>query len=385
MKWLTRWRGHGRPVGLVDVVAALAVTTIALIEWWATILSGPAWAIIGSAVAFGLCVLFRRRAPMWATLAVATLFPIGVLLHVPVDNNLGGVLAPLLVIYSLAASSPLWRAIIGGVVLFVCLAFTVLMGVAGALWATVLIAAPIAAGQAIQSRRTLIDELRQTQRDLQSSRDEQARIAVESERIRIARELHDVVAHAVSIMVVQATAAETAVAAEPAKAMAAMSAVQRSGRQALEELRRMLGMLRPEAGVTPDLAPQPGLASLDSLARELGEAGVAVRIESDGAIPALAPGLDLASYRIAQEALTNVLRHAPGAGVTVGLAAEHGTMRMRIVNGRSTGDPVQYEGSGNGLAGMRERAELYGGHLEARPTASGGFEVLVTLPIEEPA
>jgi signal transduction histidine kinase len=229
----------------------------------------------------------------------------------------------------------------------------------------------------------------------------EARRIVVEERTRIARELHDVVAHRVSLMTVQAGAAKAVAAEDPEGALRAMAAVEEAGRQALDELRHLLGVLRPETGLD-GLGPQPGLADLPRLVEQTRGAGLDVSLATDGLSGELPARVDLFAYRIVQEALTNVLKHAgPGARTQVRLGSDRKGIVIEVVddgNGleppsaaagslRPAGSPVDDRqdrrsgrSAGHGIVGMRERARLLGGTLEARPRPDGGFRVVAHLP-----
>jgi signal transduction histidine kinase len=212
----------------------------------------------------------------------------------------------------------------------------------------------------------------------------EARRAVAEERARIARELHDVVAHRVSLMTVQAGAAKTVAADDLEGAVQAMEAVEVAGRQALSELRHLLDVLRPEADVD-GLDPQPGLADVPRLVAQFEQAGLDVSLTMNGAPTDLPVRVDLSAYRIVQEALTNVLKHAgTTARAEVRLSTDdHGVAIEVLDDGH--GDTI-LPGSGQGIVGMRERAQLLGGSLEAGPRPRGGFHVVARLPIgKEPA
>jgi signal transduction histidine kinase len=212
---------------------------------------------------------------------------------------------------------------------------------------------------------------------------------VVAERSRIARELHDVIAHSVSVMVIQAGAAEQLLEETPERARGPLEAVQDTGRQTIVELRRLLGILR-EDGQELSLAPQPGLAGLGSLAEEMRQAGLPVQLQVEGQPWPLPPGVDLAAYRIVQEALTNALRHAGPAHAEVVVRYHKHAVELEIVDdGRGPGPRDGASGaSGQGLVGMRERIALYGGTIEAGPratipgTAGTGYAVRARLPTD---
>jgi signal transduction histidine kinase len=213
-----------------------------------------------------------------------------------------------------------------------------------------------------------------------------ARQAATDEKARIARELHDVIAHSVSVIVVQAAAAGDVFDSRPDQARSALDAIERTGREALVELRRLLGAVSPAtADADPDAAPaapQPGLARLDDLADQVRTAGLDVTVTVDGTLPALPAGIELSAYRIVQEALTNTLRHARARSAEVAVRHRTGAVEIEVVDdGRAATRPPD-DSPGYGIIGMRERAAVLGGTLEAGPTAHGGFRVQAVLPLD---
>jgi signal transduction histidine kinase len=239
------------------------------------------------------------------------------------------------------------------------------------------------AGMVVRSRRAAAQEVQQRAHRLEHDREEHARQVAAQERLRIARELHDIVAHKLSIVVVHAQAAQRV--GDPARATGLMATVEETGRSALEEMRRLLGVLRPsseEPEASPP-QPQPGLAALDSLLDQVRAAGLPVTLTLSGDQTPLPDAVDLSSYRIVQEALTNALKHAGPAHASVHL--HYGEERVEItVVDDGQGALASVPGSGHGLTGMRERATLLGGALEAGPRPSGGFRIRATLPISSP-
>lgn len=234
-------------------------------------------------------------------------------------------------------------------------------------------------GREIGRRRGDVLLLEARTRRLERDREEKARAAVDEERGRIARELHDVVAHSVSVMVVQAQAGPRLM-ADPDRTRAAFAAIERSGREALVELRRMLGILRTR-DERAAAAPQPGLGSLAGLLGQIRDAGLAVECVVDGDERPLPVGVDLSAFRIVQEALTNTLKHAHSQRASVSL--HYGTSWLDIEvldDGRGEGPPVR-DGTGHGLIGMRERVALYRGELTTGPHEGGGFVVRARLPL----
>jgi signal transduction histidine kinase len=214
---------------------------------------------------------------------------------------------------------------------------------------------------------------------LEQEQAEAARRAVLEERARLARELHDIIAHSVSVMTVQAGAVRRRLTPEQTRERESLVAVERTGREALAEMRRLVGLLNEEEA--PSYAPQPGLQSLDTVLANVRAAGLPVDVQVDGAARDLPPGVDLAAYRVVQEALTNTLKYAGPAHAWVRICWAEQELQIEVANdGRNT-EP----GTGYGQAGMRERMRLYGGRLESGPGADGGYVVRAYLPIGAPA
>lgn len=235
-------------------------------------------------------------------------------------------------------------------------------------------------GRRIEGRREYLALLEERAAYLEREREAEAQRAVDEERNRIARELHDLVAHRVSVITVQAGAAQTVAASDPDRAIRAMEAVEEAGREALEELRQVLGVLRTD-GRRRTLGPIHGLADIPSLVADMRSAGMAVSLSIEQVDEALPARVDLASYRIVQEALTNVLKHAgPDAEPSVRISSENQMLTIEVTD-RGSGVST-LPGSGQGLVGMRERATLLGGSFEAGPRPGGGFRILARLPLE---
>ena len=238
-----------------------------------------------------------------------------------------------------------------------------------------------AVGVIIRGRRLRTAELEHLTAELARQHDLQARAAVAVERGRIARELHDVVAHNVSMMVVQAGAAERVLEGEQPDVRAALGAIAGTGRETIDEMRLLLGILRSDDGLA--LAPQPGLGDLGQLLRNVAKAGLRVDLRVEGRPAALPPGVDLSAYRIVQEALTNVIKHAgpASAEVIVRYAADRVEVEVRDDGHPPAGSTT----GGNGLIGMRERVAMLGGELQTGVLRGGGFAVRARLPITGPA
>jgi signal transduction histidine kinase len=220
--------------------------------------------------------------------------------------------------------------------------------------------------------------------ELERAREELARRAVTEERLRLARELHDVVAHAMSVIAVQSGVGAHVADSRPGEVGKALAAIEVTSRAALTELRRLLGVLRQDGDPQASLAPVPGLANLDVLLAEVAEAGLAVRLRVEGAPAPLPAGVDLSAYRIVQEALTNVIKHAGPAHAQVTIRYRDQEVAVEVIDdGRGVaavaGDGGK--GTGHGLIGMAERVAAFGGDLEVGPRPGGGFRVAARLPL----
>jgi signal transduction histidine kinase len=232
-------------------------------------------------------------------------------------------------------------------------------------------------GRDLRRRRQRVADLEDRAAQLEREREEQAQLAVAEERGRIARELHDVIAHGVSVIVVQAQAGPHLV-GDQERVLDVFRAIESNGRDALVELRRLLGILRSEDEQLA-IGPQPGLGSLQSLVEQVRASGLPVELRIEGEPVHLPAGIDLSAYRIVQEALTNVVKHAGDAAVVVVIRYEAHALELDVVDdGR--GRAMSLNGSGHGLIGMRERVALYGGTLKTGTRDSGGYAVRARLP-----
>jgi signal transduction histidine kinase len=227
------------------------------------------------------------------------------------------------------------------------------------------------AGKWMQQRRA-------RQRVLVAEREEQAREALRAERARIARELHDVLAHAISVIVLQARGARHALAEQPQEARGAIDAIERTASLALGEMRRLLNVIRADDGA-PALTPQPSLAQIEPLITEVRAAGLPVELQVEGTTCELPPGVDLCAYRVVQEALTNSLKHAGSA--TAQVLVRYGADTLEVEVADTGAGTVNGDLAGLGLAGMRERVALFGGDLESGPSPDGGYLVRARLPL----
>ncbi len=236
-------------------------------------------------------------------------------------------------------------------------------------------------GELIRTRREREDQLVERSKELVREREENAQRAVIEERVRISRELHDVIAHHVSVMGVQAGAARRVLTRRPQQAIEALSLIESSSRQAIAELQRMLGFLRSR-GEPEELAPQPSMRDLDGLAAEMRDAGLPVTLRIEGEETDLPASVDLSAYRIVQEALTNTLKHAQRpveAFVTARFSPN--VLEVEVLDDGKGVVPVDSSRTGNGLVGMRERVALHGGKLDTGPRPEGGFFVRASLEL----
>jgi signal transduction histidine kinase len=334
---------------------------------------------------WGLPLLARRQAPLLAATAVFVAFTIQALIWphtVPYSFFTFVIVMLASGLYGYHLSTTRSR-LAGAAVVLVAILVVIARDTEGS-WTNLISTIPIAAiawlvGHIFHANARRTAELRERAERLEREHDAEARAAVAEERTRIAREMHDVVAHSLSVMVVQAEAAEEMIGIDPERARKPLSAVQDTGRTALTELRRMLGALR-EVDAGPDLAPQPGLAALESLAQQVREAGLPVTLRVEGEPRALSATTDLQAYRIVQEGLTNALRHAGPARAEVLVRYGPEEVVLEVTDDGRGHDP-DANGGGHGLVGMRERVAVCGGELTAGRRPEGGFGVTARLPI----
>ncbi|MEM8707649.1 MAG: sensor histidine kinase [Actinomycetota bacterium] len=238
-------------------------------------------------------------------------------------------------------------------------------------------------GDNVRTRRAYMLELERTAAHAEAQRQAEARHAVADERTRIARELHDVVAHSMSVMVVQAGAARRVLDANPRQAADALEAIETTGRESLDEMRRILGVLRSDEDEL-DLAPAPNLDDFGRLVDHCEQAGLPVTVTVQGDPVDLPASLELSAYRIVQESLTNTLKHAGPARANVALNYRESDLQVRVEDdGHGAAASTDRSGAGQGLVGMRERVEAFGGTLAAGPRPGGGFAVTAVLPFED--
>lgn len=383
--WIRRW-GDGLLVAALGGLGLFEIF-VAPVDTW--VFPGSGWRHVPFLAGCVLPLLWRRRAPVLVLAVVAT-SSLGWMY-----GSLQGAQAPippfiaqLVAAYTVAAVTEGRRFAQGLGVLALLLAGDLpglLMGRPPELifpgW--VMLGFAVAAGRVVHDRTRLAQRLRQTAAALEIEREARTAEAISTERVRIARELHDVITHAMSGIVIQAGVEARATAERDQEAAAVLAGIERSGREVLVELRRLLGALRMTPG--DSLAPQPSLRNLEGLLKPLRQTGVDVTVAVDGDLDGVPTGVDLSAYRIIQEAVTNVMKHADARTVTVHVQRSNGHVDLEVSDDGRGGQPLEAPtptGAGHGLIGMRERARLCGGHLEAGPREPTGFRVRSHLPLD---
>jgi signal transduction histidine kinase len=335
-------------------------------------------------------LVFAWRAPLASLLAVDLLFLVDAVLGGRLLNaSQVAVLLCVVGVFLVGLRAPARHLLIGVVAAVGLLTATALLeGVSGDLvsgtaWVAIIpVGIPALAGRVLRSRNALNRRLDEQAREIERNRAEREAAAVLGERTRIARELHDVVAHDVSVMLVQAAAAKRTVPGDPERARAAIAAVEDTGREALGELRRLLGVLR-RGDEQLALAPQPSLERIGALVQRMRATGLPVELEVAGDPVHLPPGVDAAAFRIVQEALVNVVRHAAATRAVVRVDYEPEAVELVVSDdGGGVDGPIR---DGRGLVNLRERVALYGGELRADRRRPRGFELRARLPVGEAA
>ena len=376
-----------RAPSVLDWLATLALVILALLEVQSGAFPGPVALAAAFQLATILPVAFRRVAPLSA-IAINTAVSLPFIVAYGAGNSLADMVTVLLLIYSVGRYSDGRRLLAGAA----CgLLLVVEVGIGGRLvspsdWAYVLLlcgsALVLGVALRIQTQRAVFLAVAadRAQRDQEAT----AQAAVHEERARIARELHDVVAHNVGLIVLQAGGARSVLGTDPDRARMALQQVEETGRQTLAEMRHLVGILRVDEGASRQ--PLPRLERLPALLDEARASGLTVELTVEGSVVELPAGLELAAYRLVQEALTNVRKHAPTSRAEVRVRYEPDRLRIEVSDdGGPSGavrDPARNaSGPGHGLIGMRERVQLYEGRMEAGPLSDGGFRVEAVLPL----
>ena len=367
-----------------DAALASLFFVAAQLEVWVDDVSGPPAAKLAAAVLTTVPLAWRTVAPVEAVVVTTAGYAAAVLLGVPADEALVPVLAPLVAIYSLGAHASLRGIAVGSGAAIAAYAVAAVGGTgadaSNFVAMVVAVVGAVAVGRAVRVMGFEADELEARALRLERERDEMAEAAVAEERARIARELHDLIGHSISVMGVQAGAVRRLLAPEQTRERESLLAVERTGRDAVEEMQRLLGFLRSnsdQAAVGTPITRR----RVDELIAEVRRAGLEVDLRVDGELDDLSAGRALAGFRILQESLTNVLRHAPGAHVAVKVRRTAAMLTIEVTDDGGHGPAPDSVGGGHGLVGMRERAALYGGTLEAAARPGGGFGVVARIPI----
>ena len=367
-----------------DVLLSLGLFAFAIAE-----LSGlpeiPRHVGIPGAVFMTLPLLWRRLFPLAVALTVTASFSAQTLLGVPHNAQLASLVAVLVASYSVGCHCETRHAIWGLAVILALAMATVPANpgweIADFGFAGLVVVGAWGVGRLVRSRTVEARTHESRAEALAAAGEERARQAIEAERRRIARELHDIVAHGLSLMVLQAGAAEEVIKSDPSRAIGPLRTIQETGRQALTDMKVLLGVLRGSES-DEGLRPQPGIGDIALLVDQVKATGLNVEMSVEGAPQPVGAGIALSAYRVVQEALTNVMKHAPDASVSVRLRYGYRLLDVEVTN--TTARSNRQPGQESGLRGMRERVELFGGTLEARPTTEGGFRVHASLPLDPP-
>jgi signal transduction histidine kinase len=366
---------------LFDALLAGALIAAGVVEaFFADGVEEPRWPSAVLASAAGALVLARRRRPLAIIAALAVIAVVQSALFSDMEELLGTFFPALVAAYGAGAYVEQRGARAG---LAVLMGTVVTIGLIDAapfssiFFPTTLVALAWLVGRNVRTRTRIAAELHEGAARLAEQREAEARQAVADERRRIAREMHDVVAHHISIMVIQAAGARQILRLDAGRAEEAAARIGRAGRDALTEMQLVVGTL--ETGASPTLD------ALEALVERARHAGLDVALHVDGAPRALAPDAELAAYRVVQEALTNAIKHAACAPTEVVLEWGERTLELRVADRGEGRRPTALAGGGHGLAGMRERLRHCGGELHAGRRPGGGFEVVARIPVEQPA
>ena len=371
-----RQRVHAHPF-VVDCAVAVVLAAVVVEDLFSSggYYTASLWIYVPAALLTTLPLAWRRRWPLAVCVIVmGTLAGESLAVGTAPTPDVA-MIAWLLAIYSAAAHCDRHRAVVAAAISIG--AGLVWMGVGDFLLPVVVFGGAWIAGRLVRQRQTYAAALEERTEALERERELSARAAVAEERTRIARELHDIVAHTLGVMVVQA-GAERLHEAPGTPAHNALSSIEQSGRQALTEMGRLVAMLRTEAE-SEGLGPQPGLGQLEALMARFRETGLEVELVVEGRPRELAPGLDVSAYRIVQEALTNTLRHARSRRARVLMRWELTALHIEVADD-GIGPTLDAEGSGHGLMGIRERVTLFGGALVTGRSDLGGYLLAATLP-----
>ncbi len=379
------WPGRRVRSAMFDVLVCLSVLALAFVARPERV-DLTRLHLIGSGMAVAL--LGRRRFPLTATAVVSALAFAQVLAYPPTFDPLPFDVAVLIAMYSAVKYGPrLWHALLAAVpvatgIVIECFRHTGRNSIYIAAFFVAVCGGTWLGGYTVRTRRLYVAGLEERAATAERERDHLARIAVADERAAIARELHDVVAHSLAVMIVQADGATYALDTEPDQARVAIKQVAATGRDALEDMRRLVGVLRGSRSEPEPPEPEHRRITLDQIDALVARAGVPVRVEVSGQRPVLPAAVELTVYRIVQEAITNVLRHAgPGAQARLSLRYAAQAVEVEMVDdGAGSLGTAPGRSDGHGLVGMRERVAVHEGTFEAGPLLGGGWRVAATIP-----
>jgi signal transduction histidine kinase len=366
----------------LDAALAAVVLVASVAEMLlSSAITGPRWAAALIAAAMSALLLVRRRRPVGAAVALLALGVLESALVADLDDLVASFFPLLVLAYGGGAyAEP--RAARAALTLLLTAVVAVGAiddaGLSNVAFPAVIVTLCWLGGRNVRTRTRLAAELHEAAARLTEQREAEAREAVAEERRRIAREMHDVVAHGISVMVVQAAGARQILPRDPARAEEAAARIARAGRDALAEMELLVGALE----TLPECGPAPALDALPALLERARHAGLTVTLRVEGTPRALPQGAEQAAYRVVQEGLTNAIKHAAGAPCDVVVGWGERALELRVSDRGRGGAAPRLEGAGHGLLGMGERVRLYGGELQAGPRTGGGFEVVARIPLE---
>jgi signal transduction histidine kinase len=386
--WRRNTPGSSARRWVLDIALATAATYAAVIltdEASGTFLGHPSITAMILAVIYGGAIAFRRVAPRLVLVGQALAAVAYAIVGLPVY-----MLGPAVLVTVYTVASRLERRASLAMLALVEVALTVALWLGPGSPAVVsqfvqyaaILAGTWFLGDVVRRWQTAAAAHARRAAELEQAREDLARLAVTDERLRIARELHDVVAHSMSVIAMHAGSGRVAVDRDPAAARRALEVVERSSRDALAEMRRLVAVLRGADDNATMLAPAPGLPDIHSLVAEVAAAGVTVDVQTVGDLAAVPNGVSLAAYRIVQEALTNVVRHAAPTRARLCVSVGSGQVEIEVANDGAGSERVLVSSQGHGTIGMRERAALYGGEFTAGPQPGGSWRVTARLPYQ---
>lgn len=384
--WVRAKRSQGTDIPLAAVLAVLGQIEVwALVDGHRWLLAAPLYLVFTGAIAF------RRRYPLAVAVCVSVAANLAIISGIRRNDMFVTAVALLIACYSVAAYSEPAEARVGLAIALLTSWIAIPLspgskGIDNYAYIALIVGGTWILGRMLRRRILQAVALERRALEAEHAREDAARAAVAEERGRIARELHDIVAHGLSLMVVQAAAAEQILERHPEQAAAPLRAIQSVGREALGDMKRLLGLLRVE-DFEAERVPPPSLSQVDRLVAQLAEAGLPVDLRVEGEMRALPAGLDVCGYRVVQEALTNSLKHGRPRSTSVVVRYGPDALELEVVDDGAGGGAGaaagELGGGGHGLVGMRERVALYGGSLEADRRPQGGYAVRARLPLQQ--